>query len=85
MNIALEQTEEYVGGTRKDSYGDCFIRGNNGAFERGGGEGAAGGGRPDGRANAGTLCGGRSSRGLADRAVSFPRAAVLYIAPQKST
>ena len=31
MNIAMEQTEEYVGGQLKNKYGDCFIRGNNGA------------------------------------------------------
>ncbi|KAI9363380.1 hypothetical protein DFJ73DRAFT_620447 [Zopfochytrium polystomum] len=30
MNIALEQTEEYVNGVLKNKYGDCFIRGNNG-------------------------------------------------------
>ena len=30
MNIALEQTEEYVGGQLKNKYGDAFIRGNNG-------------------------------------------------------
>ena len=29
MNIALEQTEEYVDGVRMNHYGDCFIRGNN--------------------------------------------------------
>ncbi|KAI8921884.1 hypothetical protein PhCBS80983_g01675 [Powellomyces hirtus] len=29
MNIALENTEEYVNGTLKNRYGDCFIRGNN--------------------------------------------------------
>eukprot|EP00890_Picochlorum_soloecismus_P004406 jgi/Picsp_1/4967/NSC_02330-R1_protein len=29
MNIAMEQTEEYVGGQLKHKYGDCFIRGNN--------------------------------------------------------
>ncbi|TPX37327.1 hypothetical protein SeMB42_g06935 [Synchytrium endobioticum] len=29
MNIALEQTEEYVDGESKNKYGDCFIRGNN--------------------------------------------------------
>lgn len=29
MNIALEQTEEYVNGELKDKYGDAFIRGNN--------------------------------------------------------
>ncbi|KFM23058.1 U6 snRNA-associated Sm-like protein LSm6 [Auxenochlorella protothecoides] len=30
MNIAMEQTEEYVNGQLKNRYGDCFIRGNNG-------------------------------------------------------
>lgn len=30
MNLALEQTEEYVDGQLKNKYGDCFIRGNNG-------------------------------------------------------
>ncbi len=30
MNIAMEQTEEYVDGQLKSKYGDCFIRGNNG-------------------------------------------------------
>ena len=30
MNIAMEQTEEYVDGQLKSQYGDCFIRGNNG-------------------------------------------------------
>lgn len=29
MNIAMEQTEEYVDGQLKARYGDCFIRGNN--------------------------------------------------------
>jgi U6 snRNA-associated Sm-like protein LSm6 len=29
MNIAMEQTEEYVQGQLKKSYGDAFIRGNN--------------------------------------------------------
>jgi len=29
MNVALEQTEEYVNGQLKRKYGDCFIRGNN--------------------------------------------------------
>ena len=29
MNIAMEQTEEYVEGQLKERYGDCFIRGNN--------------------------------------------------------
>jgi len=32
MNIAMEQTEEYVNGQLKAKYGDCFIRGNNGAL-----------------------------------------------------
>lgn len=30
MNIAMEQTEEYVDGHLKAKYGDAFIRGNNG-------------------------------------------------------
>jgi U6 snRNA-associated Sm-like protein LSm6 len=30
MNIAMEQTEEYLDGHLKARYGDCFIRGNNG-------------------------------------------------------
>jgi hypothetical protein len=29
MNIAMEQTEEYVDGQLKTKYGDAFIRGNN--------------------------------------------------------
>ena len=29
MNIAMEQTEEYVNGQLKKKYGDSFIRGNN--------------------------------------------------------
>ena len=33
MNIAMEQTEEYVNGQLKAKYGDAFIRGNNGAAE----------------------------------------------------
>ena len=32
MNIALEQTEEYVNGQLKNKYGDAFIRGNNGKY-----------------------------------------------------
>lgn len=32
MNIALEQTEEYVEGELKNKYGDVFVRGNNGTF-----------------------------------------------------
>ena len=31
MNIAMEQTEEYVNGQLKAKYGDTFIRGNNGS------------------------------------------------------
>jgi U6 snRNA-associated Sm-like protein LSm6 len=30
MNIAMEQTEEYIDGQLKAQYGDAFIRGNNG-------------------------------------------------------
>ncbi|KAM4105735.1 hypothetical protein ACB094_04G015100 [Castanea mollissima] len=29
MNIAMEQTEEYVNGQLKSKYGDAFIPGNN--------------------------------------------------------
>ncbi|KAI8918693.1 Sm protein F-like protein [Entophlyctis helioformis] len=29
MNIALEQTKEFVNGEETNDYGDCFIRGNN--------------------------------------------------------
>jgi U6 snRNA-associated Sm-like protein LSm6 len=29
MNIALEQTEEYVNGAVTNRYGDAFVRGNN--------------------------------------------------------
>lgn len=29
MNIALENTEEYVNGIKRNSYGDAFLRGNN--------------------------------------------------------
>lgn len=29
MNIAMEQTQEYVSGQLKNSYADTFIRGNN--------------------------------------------------------
>jgi U6 snRNA-associated Sm-like protein LSm6 len=29
MNVALEQTEEYVDGQLKAKHGDSFIRGNN--------------------------------------------------------
>jgi len=29
MNVAMEQTEEYVHGANTASYGDTFIRGNN--------------------------------------------------------
>ena len=30
MNIAMEQTQEFINGQLKAQYGDCFIRGNNG-------------------------------------------------------
>jgi len=30
MNIALEKTSEYVNGAKKRTYGDAFVRGNNG-------------------------------------------------------
>jgi U6 snRNA-associated Sm-like protein LSm6 len=30
MNIAMEQTEEFVDGKLKNRFGDTFIRGNNG-------------------------------------------------------
>ena len=30
MNIALEKCEEYVNGQKRRSYGDAFVRGNNG-------------------------------------------------------
>lgn len=33
MNIAMEQTEEYVDGQLKHKYGDSFIRGNNGMYD----------------------------------------------------
>ncbi|WBW75129.1 Lsm2-8 complex subunit Lsm6 [Schizosaccharomyces osmophilus] len=29
MNLALEQTEEFVNGKKTNEYGDAFIRGNN--------------------------------------------------------
>lgn len=33
MNIALEKCEEHVNGVKKRSYGDAFIRGNNGMLD----------------------------------------------------
>lgn len=30
MNISLEKCEEHVEGVKKRSYGDAFVRGNNG-------------------------------------------------------
>ena len=33
MNIALEKTGEYVDGELKRSYGDAFVRGNNGLLD----------------------------------------------------
>ena len=32
MNIALEQTEEFVNGKVTNKYGDAFVRGNNGVL-----------------------------------------------------
>ena len=32
MNIALEKTDEFVNGKLRRSYGDAFVRGNNGQF-----------------------------------------------------
>jgi U6 snRNA-associated Sm-like protein LSm6 len=32
MNIALEQTREFVNGQCTNSFGEAFIRGNNGAY-----------------------------------------------------
>nr|CAG4711221.1 unnamed protein product [Naegleria fowleri] len=32
MNVALEQTKEYVDGVLTGNYEDAFIRGNNGMF-----------------------------------------------------
>ena len=32
MNIAMEDTTEHVDGVLKTTYGDAFIRGNNGMF-----------------------------------------------------
>lgn len=34
MNIALEETQEYVEGVARGHYGDAFIRGNNGTCWR---------------------------------------------------
>ena len=34
MNIALEKTEEFVNGQLRRSYGDAFVRGNNGKVLR---------------------------------------------------
>lgn len=33
MNIALEKSKEYVNGDLRQSYGDAFVRGNNGLFD----------------------------------------------------
>lgn len=33
MNIALEQTKEFVNGKLHRNYGDAFVRGNNGLSE----------------------------------------------------
>lgn len=32
MNIALEDTKEFVEGKMRRNYGDAFVRGNNGIF-----------------------------------------------------
>jgi len=32
LNLAMEQTEEWTDGVLTNRYGDCFIRGNNGAW-----------------------------------------------------
>lgn len=32
MNIALEKTEEWVNGQKRRTYGDAFVRGNNGTY-----------------------------------------------------
>ena len=34
MNIALEQTQEFIEGKPSTSYGDTFIRGNNGKSDK---------------------------------------------------
>ena len=88
MNIAMEQTEEYVNGQLKNKYGDCFIRGNNGAgaaaaHERGTwgkvwarvGQGVPGFGR----------CAGRHTQAAEPpRPPGLPCAAVLYISMVQS-
>lgn len=33
MNIAMEETSEWVNGSEKNRFGDAFIRGNNGECE----------------------------------------------------
>jgi U6 snRNA-associated Sm-like protein LSm6 len=33
MNIALEKCQEYVNGQLRRTYGDAFVRGNNGQFK----------------------------------------------------
>lgn len=34
MNIALEQTKEFVDGKLRRNYGDAFVRGNNGQYRQ---------------------------------------------------
>ena len=34
MNIALEKTEEFVNGVKRRTYGDAFVRGNNGMYSQ---------------------------------------------------
>ena len=36
MNIALEKTDEYVNGVKRRTYGDAFVRGNNGRLPHAG-------------------------------------------------
>ena len=45
MNIALEKCEEYINGQLRRSYGDAFVRGNNGQCTQALAE------KPDGRSN----------------------------------
>ena len=33
MNVALENTEEWVNGVMTNTYGDAFVRGNNGTLD----------------------------------------------------
>lgn len=88
MNIALEQTEEYVGGVCKEKLGDAFIRGNNGeAPRRRLGARSNGGGRRPAVPHA-VRCRRAAIGKPADVAAASPAAypapcAVLYISTQK--